>query len=313
MTGYRKKGKLICVLLFFLAVFVSMSGCSKVIDHTGNSSYEITKLKNGYLLKGCNKIIVKNGILYAADNYLEESNHRERLISYQLDGYEIKKESLAVLLEDCIIIDFMVSENNDIYALALRGQKYIFYTNLDAVEKVYEDFPIEYRSDIRAISYIQVDKNGNYYFGAGNRLYVMDQDLNEISNFEELIDGFVTLKNGKVACLTRSGANHLVKEIDDETFQPSREKKIKLNGTYTGNFKSGIDYDFNYEDEGCLYGYDFEKGKAHLLFRLKKKAKTAALQIYPFGEQEYITDTYSDNGDKVTVVITIKDLEDNGK
>lgn len=307
MTVYRKKGNPIYMLLFFLIVFVSMSGCSKVIDHTGSSSYEITKLKNGYLLKGCSKIIVKNGILYATNNYLEESVQRERLISYQLNGYEIKKESLEVLLENCSIIDFIVSESNDIYALALRGQKYIFYTNLDAVEKLYEDFPIEYRSDSRAISYLQVDKNGNYYFGAGNRLHIMDQDLNEISNLEESIVGLVALKNGRVACLTHSDANYLVKEIDEETFQPLKENKIKLTGTYTGNFKSGIDYDFNYEDDNCLYGYDLENGKAHLLFRLKKGAKTAASQIFPFGEQEYIMDTYSNEGDKITVVINIKE------
>ena len=294
------------MLLFFLTVFISMSGCNSVIDHTGNSSYEITKLKNGYLLKGCSKVIVKNGIIYAADNYLEDSRSKGRLISYQLDGYEIKKESLKVLLEDSVI-DFVVTGTNDIYALALRGQKYIFYTNLDAVEKLYEDFPIEYRSDTRAIFYIQVDKNGNYYFGTGNKLYVMDQDLNEISNLEGSTEGLVALKNGRVACITRSSANYLVKEIDEETFQPLKEKKIKLTGTYTGNFKSGIDYDFNYESDNCLYGYDFENGKAHLLFRLKKEAKTAASQIYPFGEQQYIMDIYSDNGEKVTVVITIKD------
>lgn len=312
MTDYRKKGKLIYMLLFFFAVFVSMSGCSKVIDHTGSSSYEITKLKNGYLLKGCSKVIVKNGIIYAADNYLEDSRSKGRLISYQLDGYEIKEESLEVLLADSVI-DFVVSENNDIYALALRGQKYIFYTNLDAVEKLYEDFPIEYRGDTRAIFYMQVDKNDNYYFGAGNKLYVMDQDLNEISNLEVATEGLVALKNGRVACIIHSDANYLVKEIDEETFQPLKEKKIKLTGTYNGNFKSGIDYDFNYEDDNCLYGYDLENGKAHLLFRLKKKAKTAASQIYPFGEQQYIMDTYSDNGDKVTVVITIKDSEDKEK
>lgn len=307
MTGYRKKRKSIFMLLFFLTVVISISGCSNVIDHTGNSSYEIMKLKNGYLLNGCSKVIVKNGIIYATDNYLEDSRSKGRLISYQLDGYEIKKESLKVLLEDSVI-DFVVSENNDIYALALRGQKYIFYTNLDAVEKLYEDFPIEYRSDTRAIFYIQIDKNGNYYFGAGNRLYVMDQDLNEISNLEEAAEGLVELKNGRVACIIHSGANYLVKEIDEETFQPLKEKKLKLTGTYTGNFKSGIDYDFNYEDDNCLYGYDFENGKAHLLFRLKKEAKTAASQIYPFGEQQYIMDTYSDGGEKVTVAITVKNV-----
>ncbi|MBD5543007.1 MAG: hypothetical protein HDR01_01855 [Lachnospiraceae bacterium] len=309
MTGYRKKRKAIFMLLFFLTAFISLSGCSSVIDHTGNSSYEIMKLKNGYLLNGCSKVIVKNGVLYAVDNYLEESNHGERLISYQLDGYEIKKESLEVLLEDCTIIDFVVSENNDIYALTLLGQKYIFYTKLDDVEKLYEDFPIEYRSDIRAIFNMQVDKNGNYYFGAGNRLYVMDQDLNEISNLEESTEGLVVLKNGRVACIIHSDANYLVKEIDEETFQPLKEKKLKLTGTYTGNFKSGIDYDFNYEDDNCLYGYDFENGKAHLLFRLKKKAKTAASQIYPFGEQQYMMSTYSDDGEKATVIITIKEGE----
>lgn len=293
------------MLLLFLMVSAFMSGCSKVVDHTGNASYEITKLKNGYLLKGCGKIMVRNGMIYAADNYIEESRTKGRLISYQLDGYEIKAESLEVLLDDSII-DFIVSENNDVYALGLRGQKYIFYVRSADGEKLYEEFPIEYRNDSRAIFYLQMDKKGRYYFGASNGLYVMDSDFNELANLKEPIEGLAALKNGRVACLTSSDSGYYIKEIDDESFQPLREQKIKLAGNFTGNFKSGIDYDFNYESGNCLYGYDFENGKTHLLFRLKKGAKTAASQIFPFGEQKYIMDTYSDDGDKVTVVVTIK-------
>lgn len=306
MREYKRKEKLACMLLLFLMASACMTGCSKVIDHTENASYEITKLKNGYLLKGCDKITVRNGMIYAADNYLEESRTKGRLISYQLDGYEIKAESLEVLLDDSII-DFVVSENNDIYALGLRGQKYIFYIRSADGEKLYEEFPIEYRNDSRAIFYIQVDKEGRYYFGASNGLHIMDSDFNELANLQEPVEGLVTLKNGRVAYLTSADSGYSMKEIDDETFQPSREQKIKLAGNFTGNFKSGIDYDFNYESENCLYGYDFENGKAHLLFRLKKEAKTAASQIFPFGEQQYIMDTYSDEGDKVTVVVNIKD------
>lgn len=305
MRGYKKSEKLVSMLFLFLMLSAFLTGCSKVVDHTGNASYEIQKLKNGYLLKGCSKIIVRNGNVYAVDNYLEESRSKGRLISYQLDGYEIKADSLEVLLDDSVI-DFVVSENNDIYALGLRGQKYIFYVRKADEEKLYEEFPIEYRRDSRAIFYMQVDKNGRYYFGAENRLYVMDSDFNELSNLEEAIDGLVTLKNGRVAYLTGTDSGYYMKEIDDETFQISKEQKIKLSGNFTGNFKSGMDYDFNYESENCLYGYDFENGKAHLLFRLKKEAKTAASQIYPFGEQEYIMETYSDEGENVTVVVTIR-------